>query len=61
MTNDTHVILLLSAKRICISQQLGASAFQLNDNIRSFKNNIKKRVINDDIFTKDQTRKKQVL
>jgi len=61
MTNDTHVILLFSAERICISQQLVASAFQLSDNVRSFKNNTRKRVVNDDIFTKDQARKKQIL
>lgn len=61
MINDTHVVLLFSAGRICISQQLVASASQLSDNIRSFNDNIRKRVVNADIFTKDQIRKKQIL
>ena len=61
MANGTHVILLLPAGRICISQQLAASASQLGDNARSFKDNTRKRVANDDISTEDQARKKQVL
>ncbi len=61
MINDTHVILLFSAGRICISQQLVASASQLSDNVRSLKSNTRKRVVNDDIFKKDQIRKKQIL
>ena len=61
MANGTHVILLFPAGRICISQQLAASASQLGDNARSFKDNTRKRVANDDISTKDQARKKQIL
>ena len=61
MANSTYVILLFLIKRICISQQLAASASRLGDNARLFKENIRKRVINDDIFIKDQARKKQIL
>ena len=61
MANGTHVILLFPAGRICISQQLAASASQLGDNTRSFKDNTRKRVANDDISTEDQARKKQIL
>jgi len=61
MANGTHVILLFLAERICISQQLAASASQLGDNARSFKDNTRKRVANDDISTEDQARKKQIL
>jgi len=61
MANGTHVILLFPTGRICISQQLAASASQLGDNARSFKDNTRKRVANDDISTKDQARKKQIL
>ena len=61
MINNTHVIFLFSAERICVFSQLVAFASQLSDNVKSFKNNSRKRVVNDDIFTKDQTRKKQIL
>lgn len=61
MANGTHVILLFPAGRICISPQLAASASQLGDNARSFKDNTRKRVANDDISTEDQARKKQIL
>jgi hypothetical protein len=46
MANGTHVILLIPAGRICISQQLAASASQLGDNARSFKDSTRKRVAN---------------
>jgi len=61
MANGTHVILLFPAGRICISPQLAASASQLGDNVKSFKDNTRKRVANDDISTEDQARKKQIL
>ena len=61
MANGTHVILLFPAGRICISQQLAASASRLGDNARSFKENTRKRVANDDISTEDLARKKQIL
>ncbi len=61
MANGTHAILLFPAGRICISQQLAASASQLGDNARSLKGNTRKRVANDDISKEDQVRKKQIL
>ena len=61
MANGTHVVLLFPAGRICISQQLAASASQLGDNARSFKDHARKRIANHDISTEDQARKKQII
>lgn len=53
MINNMHVIFLFSTRKIYIFQQLVAFTFQLSNNVKSFKNNIKKRIVNDDIFTKN--------
>ncbi len=61
MTYDSHVILVFSAERIHNDQHIATSAFQLSDNVRSLKDNMRKRAVNNDIFKKDHIRKKQIV